>query len=394
MRLRRRETPRLSVVVPVYDVEAWLPECLDSVLGSSYPSLQVVVVDDGSPDGSGDIADAYAARDPRVQVVHTANHGLGAARNEGLRHATGELLTFCDSDDVVPASAYALMVGTLERTGSDFVTGSIVRWEAGGLLEPPWMRRLHAGGGLRITADDHPEILGDVFAWNKVFRRAFWDRAGLSWPEGVRYEDQPTTTRAYLLGQFDVVPDVVYHWRIRGDGSSITQQRSALADLTDRIATKRMALTSVRELGGQDVQRLFVDRVMAGDLWRYFQEIPGCSDEWWTLLRDGIVELWAGRSLVHSGLPPVHRLTGWLVEQGLRVEAASVIEYAASLAGAPVPRAPAVAGGSVAGSSDQGTPGPGAADDVRLALPVGVLPADVAARAARAGALDVRPHER
>ena len=373
MRWGRRHEPMLSVVVPVYDVEAWLPACLDSVLGATHRTVEVIVVDDGSPDGSGAVADGYAARDARVRVVHTENQGLGAARNEGLRHATGEFVAFCDSDDVVPATAYATMLGTLRRTGSDFVTGSIVRWETDGLHEPPWMRRLHAGGGgLRITADDHPEILGDVFAWNKVFRRSFWEGAGLVWPEGVRYEDQPTTTRAYLLGQFDVIPDVVYHWRIRDDGSSITQQRSSVTDLRDRILTKRASLASVRELGSDEVGRVFLDRVLAGDLHRYFVEIPGCSDEWWALLQQCVAEFWGQRSLVHSGLPAVHRLTGWLVEQGRREDATAVMEYAAGLAGAAVPRADGPDG------------------SVRLDLPTGVL--DAASVDPRA--LAVRPNER
>ncbi len=378
MRLWRREAaaPLLSVVVPVYDVEAWLPDCLDSILRSAYPTLEVVVVDDGSPDASGALADAYAAQDPRVRVLHTENRGLGAARNEGLRHARGELLAFCDSDDVVPTTAYPALVGSLTRTGSDFVTGSIVRWETDGLREPPWMRRLHAEGRVGTSAAEHPEILGDVFAWNKVFRRSFWDRAGLAWPEGVRYEDQPTTTRAYLLGRFDVVPDVVYHWRIRDDGSSITQQRSSLTDLADRIATKRMSLASVRELAGPGVEQVFVDRVMAGDLWRYFLEIPGCPDEWWELLRSGIAELWAGRSLTHSGLPPLHRLTGWLVEQGRREDAVRVMEYAAGQTAGP-PR-------------DDSRDGAGD----RFTLPEGVLDRTIESAAVSAGALDLRPQER
>jgi CDP-glycerol glycerophosphotransferase len=368
-----RRGPLLSVVVPAYDVAPWLPACLDSVLASTHRRLEVVVVDDGSPDESGAIADGYAARDARVRVLHTDNHGLGAARNEGLRHVTGDYVAFCDSDDVVPPTAYAVMLEVLGRSRSDLVTGSIVRWEADGLHEPAWMRRLHAtGSGRQLSADDHPEILGDVFAWNKVFRRAFWDRAGLSWPEGIRYEDQPTTTRAYLLGRFDVIPDIVYHWRIRPDGSSITQQRSSVTDLRDRILTKQMSLDSVRELGGQAVQDVFVDRVLAGDLWRYFTEIPGCADEWWDLLRAGIVGLWAGRSLVHSGLPPLHRLTGWLVEQDRREDAAAVMDYAAGLAG----RRPAAVGGR---------------DGVlRLVVPAEVLDTGTVAPEA----LEVRPHER
>lgn len=319
----------LSVVVPAYDVAAWLPECLDSILASTWPLLEVVVVDDGSPDASGAIAERYAQRDPRVRVTHTENRGLGAARNEGLRHATGDYVGFCDSDDVVPPDAYRTMVEALVASGSDFVTGSILRWERGGMEEPPWMRRLHAQGRRRIRAEEHPEILGDVFAWNKIFRRSFWDGQALSWPEGVRYEDQPTTTRAYLSGRFDVVPDLVYHWRIRADGSSITQQRSTLRDLQDRVLTKRMSLDSVRAHGSPAVTEVFLDRVLAGDLHRYFREIPGCTDPWWELLRDGVLEFWGSRSLVHSGLPPVHRLTGWLVEQGRRKDAELVMTYAA-----------------------------------------------------------------
>ncbi|WP_435742745.1 glycosyltransferase family 2 protein [Nocardioides sp. SYSU DS0663] len=342
MQLRRRA--RVSVVVPVYDVQAYLAACLDSVLAqaSRVVDLQVVVVDDGSPDDSGAIADSYAERDPRVRVVHTENRGLGAARNEGLRHATGDLVTFADSDDVVPPGAYDVLVRALRRSGSDFATGSIVRWEADPrgadrLTEPPWMARLHRERRT-VTVEEHPEVLGDVFAWNKLFRRGFWDSAGLAWPEGVRYEDQPTTTEAYLRARrFDVLPEVVYHWRIRGEGTSITQQRSSLEDLRDRWTTKQMALASVEAHGSPEVTEVFRDRVLAGDLHRYFVEIPGCSDEWWELLRGGVQELFGERSLVHSGLPPVHRLTGWLVEQGRRADAAAVMAYAAQ-AGGPLPR--------------------------------------------------------
>ena len=112
-----RRAPLVSVVVPVYDVEAYLPEALDSVLAQSHRALEVVVVDDGSTDGSGALADDYAGRDPRVRVVHTPNRGLGAARNVGVRHATGEILAFADSDDVVPVDAYRILLRQLSATG-------------------------------------------------------------------------------------------------------------------------------------------------------------------------------------------------------------------------------------------------------------------------------------
>jgi glycosyltransferase involved in cell wall biosynthesis len=337
MRWRRRE-PVIGVVVPAYDVAAYLPECLDSVLAQTHTALDVVVVDDGSPDDSGAIAEEYAGCDPRVRVVHTENRGLGAARNEGLRHVRGDLVTFADSDDVVPPDAYAVMSRHLRRTGSDVVTGSIAWWEGETLTQPPWMRRLHRERRA-VTIDQHPEILGDVFAWNKLFRRDFWDGAALAWPEGVRYEDQPATTEAFLQArQIGILPDVVYHWRIRGDGTSITQQRASLGDLEDRWTTKRLARASVEAYGSAKVSKVFQDLVLPGDLHRYFVLIPGCDDEWYRVLEAGVRELFGVRSLAHSGLPAVHRLTGWLVERGRRDEAAAVMSWFLGLDGAPVPR--------------------------------------------------------
>lgn len=342
MKFGRRAAPRVSVVVPVYDVEDYVEECLDSILAQEGVDLEVVVVDDGSRDSSAARVERYVTPGGPVRLVRTANHGLGAARNEGVRHTSGDYLAFADSDDVVPPGSYATLLRQLTRSGCDLVTGSIVRWEhdaAGDRLTPlPWMRRLHRTRAA-LVIDQQPELLGDVFAWNKLFRRDFYVGAGLSWPEGVRYEDQPTTTDAYLRARrIGVVPDVVYHWRIRADGSSITQQRSSLRDLEDRWTTKRMALASVTSYGAPKVERVFRDRVLAGDLHRYFVEVPGCDDAWWDLLVAGVRELWGEqRSLTHSGLTPAWRLVGWLVEQNRREDAVAVVEHVLAL-GRPLDR--------------------------------------------------------
>lgn len=332
-----RRQPLVGVVIPAWGVEEWLGECLESLRAQTHTRWEAVVVDDGSPDRSGDIAEEWARLDARIRVVHTANGGLGAARNVGTRHVRGDYLAFLDSDDVLPANAYADLVGALEESGSDFATGSVVRWEDSRHTEPPWMRRLHRPPGRGLRVEDRPELLGDVFAWNKLWRRSFWDSEGLTWPEAVRYEDQPTTTRSFLRGRFDVLDEVVYRWRIRDDGTSITQQRASVADLRDRWETKRTALAWVREHGSTEVETVFTDRVLAGDLWRYFLVVPGCTEEWWRLLRAGVLELWGRRSLVQSGLPPVHRLAGWLVEQDRRADVTALMEWVPTLSG-PAPR--------------------------------------------------------
>lgn len=317
-------------MVPAYNVEAYLAECLDSILDQSYEPLDVVIVDDGSTDGTATLARRYADAYPQIRVVPTPNRGLGAARNRGVAEASGEFIAFADSDDTVASGAYEVLVGALERSGSDFAVGSMRRFSAGEYDEPAWMARLHARDRLGLTVDDLPEILGDVFAWNKLFRRAFWERESLSFPEGVRYEDQVTLTHAYLTARtFDVVRPAVYNWRIRSDGSSITDGRHDVVDLADRVRTKRTALQTVRALADPTVQTVFRERVLPGDMWRYFANVPGCSDEYWDALHAAVREFWRDGALARSRLTPSNRLAGWLVGQGRRRDAEAVIRDAA-----------------------------------------------------------------
>lgn len=343
-------SPLVGVVVPAWGVERYLDECLRSLVRQEYSRWEAIVVDDGSTDRTGEIADEWARRESRIRVVHTPNAGLGAARNVGVGHVRGDYLAFLDSDDVLRPTALATLVESLEESGSDFATASVLQWHSedpdgpideDSLVEPPWMRRLHHPPLRSAGIEQRPELLGDVFAWNKLFRRSWWDEHGLAWPEGTRYEDQPTTTRAFLAGTFDVLTESTYLWRIRE--GSITQTRASIEDLRDRWETKRMSLESVREHGSAEVEEVYVDRVLAGDLWRYFLLVPDCSPEWWALLRAGVLEFWGQRSLVHSGLPPVHRLAGWLVEQDRRTDVAALMTWVSSLDGQPAPRGQDVA---------------------------------------------------
>src|SRR5689334_24878136 len=110
--------PRFSVIVPVYKVQAYLHECLESVLGQSCPDLELIAVDDCSPDACGALIDEFAARDSRVLAVHLPeNVGLGRARNAGLDRATGDYLIFLDSDDTLTPDALRTIAGRLEETG-------------------------------------------------------------------------------------------------------------------------------------------------------------------------------------------------------------------------------------------------------------------------------------
>ena len=104
---------QISVIVPVYNVEGYLARCVDSILGQTYENLEVILVDDGSRDGSGALCDAFARQDHRVKVIHKPNGGLSSARNTGIDAAQGEYLAFVDSDDWLEPDAYAQMLARM-----------------------------------------------------------------------------------------------------------------------------------------------------------------------------------------------------------------------------------------------------------------------------------------
>ncbi|QBR90970.1 glycosyltransferase family 2 protein [Nocardioides euryhalodurans] len=333
----------LSVVVPVHNVAPYLAEALDSVLAQDDHLAEVIAVDDGSTDESPAILASYAERRPDLlRVITTDNAGSGAARNLAAGQAEGDYLTFVDPDDVVLPGTWGRMLELLDRTGSDFAVCHFERLHAdGGRSTLRWADRVHATPRERARLDDVPEIVGDVFCWNKVFRRDFWQDHGLAFPEGTRYQDQPAVTEAFLRSTaFDVTPEVGYLWRVREDGSSVTQGRAELGNLQDRVTTKRDTWNLVRELGSPRVQEAFRDRVAPGDLHQFFAALADCDDDYWELFRSMLLELWGPEhSLARTRLLPSHRLMGWLVEQDRRADATALWGHVAS-ATRPLPVRP------------------------------------------------------
>ena len=114
----------ISVIVPVYKVEKYLKRCVDSILAQTYPCLEVILVDDGSPDGCPAICDEYAREDRRVRVIHKENGGLSDARNAGIDAAKGKFLGFVDSDDYVHPRFYELLLQALKGEGADIATAA------------------------------------------------------------------------------------------------------------------------------------------------------------------------------------------------------------------------------------------------------------------------------
>ena len=124
----------ISVIIPVYKTEAYLDACIRSIVNQTYPHLQIILVDDGSPDGCGAICDAWAERDSRIQVIHQSNQGVSAARNAGLDAARGEIISFVDSDDLLFPDAYAKLLASM--ADRDLVMGGMQQTDEAGTPLP------------------------------------------------------------------------------------------------------------------------------------------------------------------------------------------------------------------------------------------------------------------
>lgn len=211
--------PRFSVIVPVYQVQAYLHACLESVLGQSFGDFELIVVDDCSPDGSGEIADSFAARDRRVSVLHLAqNVGLGQARNAGLARATGDYVLFLDSDDTYAPGALQAITTRIDETGRpDLLVFDYDRTYWNGEAERNQFSALLAQTDPQVFAlHERPTLLRLIMvAWNKAYRRDFLGKVGVTFPAGY-YEDTPWTYPVLMAaGTIALLDRVCVHYRQR-----------------------------------------------------------------------------------------------------------------------------------------------------------------------------------
>lgn len=253
-----RATPLVSVVIPAFDVEAYLAECLDSILAETALGLEVIVIDDGSHDGTARLARDYARHDRRVRVLRQRNRGLNRTRNRGLRRARGRYVWLVDADDVVAPGALAFLARTLEQTGSDFAVGRYERWGVGITpTTPQWMAEAHERTRLRVPPEDVAAISNNVIAPSKMFRVEFLRRHGLAFEDGMGYEDQQFAALAFVRAErIDVLDAVVYRWRVRSDSSSLMTASGENGHIASRLDAMHAAVVIYRAKPALEAKRL------------------------------------------------------------------------------------------------------------------------------------------
>ena len=227
MRTTKRNAPELSVIVPVYKVEAYLQECIDSILAQTFTDFELILVDDGSPDNCPAICDEAARKDPRIRVIHQKNGGVSAARNTGLNAARGEWIGFVDPDDFVAPAFYETLMTSAEQADADCAMCEVQNVTSRGT--PTDQLRLSMPetvltGRQVLTGLDKKEVMLYLVLWNKVYRKACW--AGIRFPEGHVNEDAYVFAELFAPMQKVVcVKEPLYCYRTR-DESIMTSRKT------------------------------------------------------------------------------------------------------------------------------------------------------------------------
>ena len=212
-----RNDPLVTIIVPVYRVEKYLEECLDSIVSQTYGNLEIILVDDASDDRSGQICDEYAMHDHRITVYHKENGGVSSARNYALDRAHGDWYVFVDSDDWIEPDMVELLLNAAVSNHVDIVSCGIIReqFNKQELLYFPECQRILRDIG-EIAKGIFEEQIIAMTVWNKLYRAAFFRERGLRFPEGRNYEDAPILTEMILHCPCVLsLPECKYHYRIR-----------------------------------------------------------------------------------------------------------------------------------------------------------------------------------
>lgn len=218
----------LSIIVPAYNVEKYLPRCLDSILAQTYKNIEVILIDDGSPDNSGAICDEYASGDNRIRVFHIENNGVSSARNLGLKEARGDYIGFVDSDDYIAPEMYEVLVKNLEEYNADISICGFSQEDINGQFH----RYFKKDVTINLSTDEQIECLLE----NRYYRCSIWDRIfkkevlnNVSFHKDIKiYEDMLFDYEAIKNSKKAVYTSTPYYYYCENDSNSAA--RSPFSD--------------------------------------------------------------------------------------------------------------------------------------------------------------------
>ncbi len=245
--------PQVSVVVPIYKVEKYLRQCVDSILGQTLTDIEVILVDDGSPDSCPAIVDEYAAADSRVIAIHQPNGGYGKAVNTGIARATAPYIGIIESDDWIEPTMYEKLYTRAQETGADVVKCMFWKYDStlpAGKQDELWQTSTHnllnAPDTPFSPTDWDPIFFFHASLWSNLYRAEFLKQIPFIETQGAAYQDFPFIMEVYTrAGSMSVLKEPLLHYRMEAQqGSSSTSDGPGLMRMADMTAAARDVLIS------------------------------------------------------------------------------------------------------------------------------------------------------
>ena len=257
--------PLISVVVPVYNVEQYIRECVDSIVSQTYCHLEIVLIDDGSLDNCPVICDEYAKKDSRIKVVHQKNGGLAKARNVGIENSSGEYITFIDSDDYIASNYIEILYRGIIENNADVSIASFRSFEKNNTAVIEDSSCQFATISKKRCFENYTSIFTNPFvsAWNKLYKRNLF--SNIRFPEGKLYEDAFTTYKIFDVSQKIVfTSSVLYFYRLNPDSIMGQSFRKKHLEMIDAF---RSGFDYFEKKDEKDISELFIAPLLMREIY-------------------------------------------------------------------------------------------------------------------------------
>ncbi len=265
---------KLSIIIPVYNVERFLPQCLDSVFAQTIENFEVICINDGSKDSSLSILQKYAEGHSNLRVVDQENHGLGYTRNVGIDCAEGDYIAFVDSDDFVAPDMFEKMVGKMERTNAEVAISNPYLFDHNSGEIRPYRNmlsfyRFSLLGG--FSPLEHPGVFTFLGAWDKVYKRSFLNENNIRFPVNRIYEDAPFSYQSLALAKtVTVVKESYYFYRKNAGGAITDRERKTDAFKLDFLRNVQEIRSFLKERNlFEQVEEPFINYILHDGLFHH-----------------------------------------------------------------------------------------------------------------------------
>ena len=270
------KNPKISVIVPVYNVEKYLRKCLDTIISQTFADIEIICVNDGSTDNSRNILEEYKNKDCRIVIVDKKNGGLSSARNAGMKVARGEFISFIDSDDWIDETMLEKLYNSMTTLNTDITICAVHQFdETKQVIDDsnPYYTLGFFDESFTNKAFSYKEtkpFLMDVcvMAWNKLYRKSLIDECQAQFPEGLIFEDGPFFFTIFFKTQrVSIVRDFLYYYRINRSGSIIQKAGKKFLDIIDVVELMYDKIKQIPDF--EDVKYLFFRKKIEDFIYRF-----------------------------------------------------------------------------------------------------------------------------